>query len=137
MFFNNEDAMTEYYKLNHTKAILTISTIQGYHPGEEITGMDFHEFCRRLQEFEGNYQTGSISWVVTPGKAVYKQSWGAPKGGEDIFVLQADYTEYDKGISISDWKKNVYIHADELRKLFNQETVRLTFINGVETSVLR
>ena len=127
----------EEYKLNHTRAIVTISTIEGYHPGEDISGLDFNKFCEVLQSFEEKFETGSISWLVTPGKAVYKQKWGCPFAGEEVFILEADYTEYDKGISISNWKKNVFSHVEELRKMFNQETVRVTFINGVETTILR
>ena len=128
----------EKYELNHTKAIVTISTIAGYHPGETITGMTFDNFCRFIQEFEERYYQGdSISWLVKPAKAVYKQECGCPNGGEEVFVLEADYTEYDKGIDIHTWKRNIFNHVEELRQHFKQETVRITFINGVETTILR
>jgi len=127
----------EEYKLNHTKAIVTISTIEGYHSGELVSGMSFDNFCRFLQEFEENYNDGSISWLVKPAKTVYKQIWGCPNGGEEVFVLEADYTEYDKGIDIHEWKRNVFIHAEELKNHFKQNTIRVTFINGLETTILR
>lgn len=128
----------EEYKLNHTKAIVTISTIEGYHPGKKVKGLKFNSFCRLIQGIEeGHFADSSVSWLITPGKAVYKEKYGSPHGGEDVFVLEADYTEYDKGTDIHDWKHNIFIHAEYFKKFFNQETVRVTFINGVETTVLR
>ena len=128
----------EEYKLNHTKAIVTISTIAGYHPGKRVKGLKFKSFCRLIQGIEeAHFPDSSVSWLVTPGKTVYKEEWGCPFGGEDVFVLEADYTEYDKGTNIHDWKRNIFIHAEYFKEFFAQETVRVTFINGVETTILR
>ena len=125
-------------ELKHCKAVVTISTIKGYANGAYRVGLDFNTFTETLQEIEEiKFPDTSISWLVTPGKAVYKSAWGAPNGGEDVFVLEADYTEYDKGKSISDWKKNIFIHAEYLRNYFDQETVRVTFIDDVFTTILR
>ena len=137
MIFKKDEPNIE-YEFNHIKAIVTISTVEGYHSGEEgIVGMEFDDFCKILQEFEESFVEGSISWLVRPGKAVYKQAWGAPKGGEPVFVLEADYTEYDKGTDRSAWRKNIFTHAEALRKIFKQETIRVTFIEGITTTVLR
>lgn len=123
--------------MRHRTAIVTISTIKGYANGAYISGLKLDEFTEMLQIIEENtFADSSISWLVTAGKAVYKRTWGAPKGGEEVYVLQTDYTEYDKGISIEDWKKNVFIHAEYLRKYFGQETVRVTFTES-DTTVLR
>ena len=128
----------EDYKLNHVKAIVTIGTIEGYHPGEDISGIELNKFCEIIQGIEENkFADSSISWLVRPAKAVYKQKWGCPFAGEDVFVLEADYTEYDKGTDIHEWKHNVFVHVDYLKELFKQETVRVTFINGVETTIVR
>jgi hypothetical protein len=126
------------YQLNHTKAIVTISTIEGYHPGENVSGLELNKFCEILQDIEENkFADTSISWLVKTGKTVYKQKWGCPFAGEDVFILEADYTEYDKGTDIHDWKHNVFVHVDYLKELFKQETVRVTFINGIETTIVR
>ena len=129
----------EEFKLHHTKAIVTISTIEGYKPEEEnVNDLDFDTFCRELQNIEENeFAKSSISWLVYPARTIYKSAWGSPRGGEPVFVLEADYTEYDKGTDIHDWKRNVFIHADYLRDKFKQETVRVTFVNDVETTILR
>lgn len=123
-----------------TKAVVTISTIKGYANGAYATGWNLDQFTEMLQTIEENkFGDSSISWLVTPGKAVYNTSWGAPKGGEDVFVLETDYTEYDasKGIDIDNWKRKVYDHAEYLRCYFQQKTVRITFIDNVETTILR
>ena len=124
--------------MNHCKAIVTISTIKGYANGAYSVGLKFEEFTKTLQEIEEiNFSNESVSWLVTPGKTIYKTSWGAPKGGEEVFVLEADYTEYDKGFTISEWKNRIFKHAEYLRLYFKQETVRVSFINDVETTLLR
>ena len=124
--------------MNHCKAIVTISTIKGYANGAYRVGLDLNTFTETLQEIEEHkFSDTSISWLVTSGKAVYKKAWGAPIGGEDVFVLEADYTEYDKGTNIHDWKKNIFVHAEYLRQYFKQETVRVTFIDNVSTTILR
>lgn len=123
---------------NHVKAVVTISTIKGYANGSYAVGWSLEEFAERLQVIEETtFADNSISWLVRPGKAIYKLTWGAPKGGEDVFVLEADYTEYDKDITINEWKNRIFNHAEYLRKYFAQETVRVTFIDGVETTILR
>lgn len=124
--------------LNHVKAIVTISTIKGYANGAYTTGWSLQQFTEMLQTIEENkFADTSISWLVTPGKTVYKSTWGAPKGGEDVFVLEADYTEYDKGTDINTWKNNIFKHAEYLKEYFRQETVRVTFIDNVSTTILR
>lgn len=126
--------------MNHCKAMVTISTIRGYANGAYSSGLTFNQFTEMLQVVEENkFADTSISWLVTVGRVVYKREWGAPKGGEDVYVLQADYTEYDKGTDIHAWKNNVFTHAEYLRKYFDQETVRVTFIDetGVSTTILR
>lgn len=126
------------YQPNHCKAIVTISTIKGYANGAYSVGWDFNAFTEMLQTIEeSKFADSSISWLVTQGKTVYKTAWGAPKGGEDVFILETDYTEYNKGTGIHDWKKNVFTHAEYLKKYFGQETVRVTFVNNVETTILR
>ena len=126
------------YEPNHCKAIVTLSTIKGYANGAYTVGWDFQHFVEVLQNIEEHkFANSSISWLVTPGKAVYKSAWGAPKGGEDVFILETDYTEYDKGKDIHEWKKNVFIHAEYLKEYFEQETVRVTFIDNVSTTILR
>ena len=120
------------------KAIVTISTIKGYANGLYKAGLNFNQFTQTLQKIEEcNFGNESISWLVTPGKAVYKIEWGAPKGGEDVFVLEADYTEYDKNLSIDEWKRKVYFHAEFLKCYFEQETVRVTFIDNTETIIIK
>lgn len=122
------------------KAIVTISTIKGYANGAYAVGYSLEDFTGTLQAIEENtFADTSISWLVTSGKTVYKTEWGAPKGGEDVFVLQADYTEYDmiKNLSIKYWKDTVLTHAEYLRKYFSQESVRVTFIDDVETTILK
>ena len=124
--------------MSHCKAVVTISTIQGYANGAYKTGLGLEEFTTELQRIEENiFPDSSISWLIYPGKAVYKTAWGSPKGGEDVFRLEADYTEYDKGTNIHDWKRNVFLHAEFLRTHFKQETVRVSFIDNVKTTVLR
>lgn len=125
-------------QLNHCRAIVTISTIEGYANGSYAVGWNMNDFCTTLQIIGNNaFADSYISWVVTPGKAIYKSAWGSPKGGEDIFVLTADYTEYDKAITVSEWKQRVFKYAEYLKNYFKQETVRVTFINGVETTIVR
>lgn len=122
----------------HCKAVVTISTIKGYANGAYSSGWDLNQFTEMLQVIEeSKFADSSISWLVTPGKTVYKKVWGAPKGGEDVFILEADYTEYDKGISVNEWKNRVFTHAEYLKEYFGQETVRVTFINNVATTILR
>ena len=124
--------------MNSTKAIVTISTIKGYANGAYASGWNLNQFTEMLQTIEeSKFADSSISWLVTPAKTVYKRAWGAPRGGEDVFVLEADYTEYDKNIDINDWKQNVLNHARYLKEYFKQETVRITFINNTETLILR
>lgn len=124
--------------LNHCKAIITISTIKGYANGAYSTGWNLDQFTEMLQTIEeSKFADTSISWLVTPGRTVYKSAWGSPKGGEEVFILQADYTEYDKNIDIHEWKNRIFKHAEYLRQYFQQETVRVTFINEVETTILR
>ena len=121
------------------KAYITISTIKGYANGAYAVGLNLNEFTETLQAIEENkFADSSISWLVTPGKTVYKTEWGAPKGGEDVFVLETDYTEHDKfaGLDIDNWKHRVCNHAEYLRYYFEQETVRVTFINNTETFIL-
>ena len=126
------------YELNHIKAIVTISTIKGYANGAYSSGWCLNQFTEMLQTIEeSKFADSSISWLVTPGKTVYKSAWGAPKGGEDVFVLETDYTEYDKGTDIHEWKRNIFVHAEYLKEYFKQETVRVTFINNVSTTILR
>lgn len=126
------------YQPNHCKAIVTISTIKGYANGAYSVGWDFNAFTEMLQTIEeSKFADSSISWLVTQGKTIYKTAWGAPKGGEDVFILETDYTEYNKGTDIHDWKKNIFTHAEYLKKYFGQETVRVTFVNNVETTILR
>ena len=124
---------------NGHKAIVTISTIEGYHGGEVgVKGLDINTFSEPLQEIEENkFADSSISWLVTLGKSVYKTEWGAPVGGEDVFVLQADYTIYDVVKGIDNWKRNILTHIEYLKNYFKQETVRVTFINNVETLILK
>lgn len=122
------------------KAIVTISTIKGYANGAYAVGYSLEDFTGTLQAIEENtFADNSISWLVTSGKTVYKTEWGAPKGGEDVFVLQADYTVYDvyNKLPIKDWKYNVIKHAEYLKKYFSQESVRVTFIDDVETTILK
>jgi hypothetical protein len=122
------------------KAVVTISTIKGYANGAYAVGWDLNQFTEVLQTIEetkfGDY---SISWLVTSGKAVYKKEWGAPNGGEDVFILETDYTEYDYNnhLDIDNWKHRVLEHAEYLRIYFDQKTVRVSFINNVETKILR
>lgn len=124
--------------MNHVKAVVTISTIKGYANGAYSSGWDLDQFTEMLQTIEeSKFADSSISWLVISGKTVYKQSWGAPHGGEDVFVLETDYTEYDRNTDINDWKQNVLIHASYLKEYFKQETVRVTFINNTETIILR
>ena len=124
--------------LNHCKAVVTISTIKGYANGAYSVGLNFYEFTETLQNIEENkFGDDSISWLVYLGKAVYKSAWGAPKGGEDVFVLEADYTEYDKGTDIHAWKNKIFTHAEYLKEYFSQETVRVTFVDNVSTTILR
>ena len=120
------------------RAIVTISTIKGYANGAYAVGLNFNEFTEILQSIEENkFANSSISWVVTTAKTVYKTAWGAPKGGEDVFMLETDYTEYDSNLDIDNWKHRVCEHAEYLRHYFGQETVRVTFINNTETTILR
>lgn len=121
------------------RAIVTISTIKGYANGSYATGWNLDQFTEMLQAIEENkFADSSISWLVTPGKTVYKTEWGAPRGGEEVFVLEADYTEYDyKTLDIDNWKKRICDHAEYLREYFGQSTVRVTFINNVETEILK
>ena len=120
------------------KAIVTISTIKGYANGSYAVGYNLVEFTETLQTIEETkFADDSISWLVTPGKAVYKTEWGAPKGGEDVFVLQTDYTEYNNINSINEWKNKIVEHVEYLRKYFGQNTVRITFINGADTLILK
>ena len=121
------------------KAMVTISTIKGYANGSYATGWNLDQFTELLQMIEENhYPDSSVSWLVIPGKAVYKRQWGAPKGGEDVFVLEADYTDYDKRVlSVEQWKNKIIEHAEYLRHYFEQSTVRITFLNNVETIILQ
>ena len=123
--------------MNHCKAIVIISTVKGYANGAYSVGMGFEEFTKTLQMIEENKFDYSIPWLVTPSKAIYKSAWGAPRGGEDVFVLQADYTEYNKDVTISEWKNIIFTHAEYLKQYFEQETVRVTFIDNVSTTILR
>lgn len=124
--------------MNYIKAIVTISTIKGYANGTYASGWNLNQFTETLQTIEeSKFADTSISWLVTPGKTVYKQAYGAPHGGEDVFVLEADYTEYDKNMNIDDWKQNVLNHANYLKEYFKQETVRVSFIYNTETLILR
>lgn len=120
------------------KAMVTISTIKGYANGAYAVGWNLDEFTETLQYIEeNNFKDSSISWLVTQGRAVYNKAYGAPNGGEDVFVLQADYIGYDGTMNIYDWKDNILNHAEYLRNYFNQSTVRVTFFNNVETTILR
>lgn len=120
------------------KAVVTISTIKGYANGAYSTGWDLNQFTEMLQVIEeSKFADNSISWLVTSGKTVYKREWGAPKGGEDVFILETDYTEYDKGLDIDNWKHKILAHAEYLKRYFEQETVRVTFINHTETIILK
>ena len=121
------------------KAIVTISTIKDYHGGEVgVKGLGINIFSETLQEIEEDkFASSPISWLVTQGKAVYNTKWGAPIGGEDIFVLETDYTEYDSGLDIDNWKHKVCDHVEYLKHYFGQETVRVTFINNTETFILK
>lgn len=122
------------------KAIVTISTIKAYANGVYAVGLNLEEFTNILQLIEENkFADTSISWLVTPGKTVYKTEWGAPKGGEDVFVLETDYTEYDKDrhLDIDNWMHRVCDHAEYLKQYFEQETVRVTFIHNAETIILK
>lgn len=122
------------------KAVVTISTIKGYANGAYATGWSLDQFTEMLQLIEeSKFKDSSISWLVTPGKTVYKTEWGAPKGGEDVFVLEADYTEYDmqNKFDIDNWKHRICDHAEYMRDYFGQTTVRVAFINNVETMILR
>ena len=122
------------------KAVVTISTIKGYANGSYAVGWNLDQFTNMLQTIEeSKFENTSISWLVTPGKAVYKTAWGAPEGGEDVFVLSTDYTEYDlqNKLDIDNWKHRVCDHAEYLRQYFGQTTVRVSFINNVETFILK
>ena len=126
-------------------AQITIGTIAGYN--HDNTGaMTLDEFCKFLQKFEdefeekakntyGNYKY--ISWLVASGRTVYKEDWGSPKGGEEVFILQTSYTnEYDGDIEEYLWKDNVLRHAKALKEKLNQSTIRIQFINST-TYVLK
>lgn len=122
------------------KAIVTVSTIKGYANGAYATGWNFSDFTKWLQEKEEYmFSDTSISWLITPGIAVYKTLWGATKGGEEVFVLTTDYTEYDEynGISVKEWKKNIINHAQYLKDYFQQSTIRVSFIDNVENIILK
>ena len=121
------------------KAKVTISTIKGYANGAYKAGYNFDQFTAILQEIEEkNFSATSVSWLAYQGKTIYKREWGAPTGGEEVFILEADYTEYDrKCISVQDWKNRILEHAEFLREWFGQSTVRVTFIESVETIILR
>lgn len=119
------------------KAIVTISTIKGYAHGAYASGWTLDQFTEALQTIEENkFASSSISWLVTKGKTVYKREWGAPRGGEEIFILEADYTKYDNNMDIEAWKNNILTHAKYLKEYFEQMTIRVTFVNNVETLII-
>ena len=111
-------------------AQLTVGTVSGYdHDNSGAwTPIAFSVWLQEvMDEFSFNDDKKYISWLVFPAKAVYKREWGSPIGGEDIFVLQASYTEYDKNISIDDWVNNVKDCAKEIKSRLHQSTARLQF----------
>lgn len=116
------------------QAQVTIGTIAGYNH-DNNGAMTLDEFCKFLQEFEDEMQNNGhkyISWLVAPGRTVYKEEWGSPKGGEEVFILQASYVnEYDKDISEFIWKDNILKHASALKERLNQTTVRVQFIESI------
>lgn len=120
-------------------AQITIGTIAGYN--HDNTGaMSLDEFCKFLQLFSDEYEKVAkdnydnykyISWLVFPGRTVYKEDWGAPKGGESVFILQASYTnEYDKDMDENMWKENILRYAKVLKEKLNQSTIRIQFTDS-------
>lgn len=112
-------------------AQITIGTVPGYNH-DNSKAWTLNGFTTWLQEFmdEWAYNDNKkyISWLVIPAKTVYKKEWGAPVGGEDVFVLQASYTsEYDKDISIIDWRNNIKNCAKEIKSTLHQSTARVQF----------
>lgn len=67
-----------------------------------------------------------ISFVITPAKCLYKQEWGCPSGGENVFVLKA--TANGKFVKNLDaWKVDVLAIITRLKERLQQSTVTVTF----------
>lgn len=111
-------------------AQLTVGTVSGYNH-DNSKAWSLAAFTTWLQEVMNEYSYNDskkyISWLVFPAKAVYKKEWGSPISGEDVFAMQASYTEYDKDTSIDDWINNVKDCATEIKSRLQQSTVRLQF----------
>jgi len=112
-------------------AQITIGTVPGY-DHDNSKAWTLNGFTAWLQEFMDDRACDDnkkyASWLVFPAKTVYKKEWGAPVRGEDVFVLQAFYTsEYDKDISIANWRNNIKDCAKEIKSALCQSTVRVQF----------
>ena len=63
--------------------------------------------------------------AVTPGKAVYRQAWGCPQGGEVVVVVSgACNARFDDPAA---WRDSVVAVARRVKVSLGQSTVRIVF----------
>jgi hypothetical protein len=72
-------------------------------------------------------ETGKyVGVVVTPAKVVYKEEWGCPKGGEDVYVLTGNsFFESRQDETREAWKGAVELFILRLKEHFKQTTVQI------------
>lgn len=78
-------------------------------------------------------ETGKyVGFVVAPAKVVYKEEWGCPSGGEDVYVLSGNaFFEANSEEEEEKWADVVELFILKLKTHFKQTTVQIEWSTKV------
>lgn len=100
----------------------TVGVTEGYFHNNEDSSLNFikllKQVCAEVENETGLY----ISFVVKPCKVVYKEEWGCPEDGEDVYVISAVYNPYFED-SPHMWLTSCGLIQEKLKILLNQSTI--------------
>ena len=121
--------MTTVNKIEKDESIefeCTIGVTEGYFHNNENASLELiqilKQVCLEIEAETGIY----VSFVINPCKVLYKEEWGCPKNGEDVYVISAVYNPYFKDL-METWIKSCELIQRRLKTILNQSTFTSVF----------
>lgn len=136
------DKQRSYYETTGKMITAQIGIHKGYNHNNDTLGnisdeekyKNFVELISQIAEMYYQKYNIYVSFVVQPARVIYRNEWGCPPYGEEVFTVETspDPEYYDTRKKVNDYIEGAITIIRVLSNSLKQSTVRINIVDDVK-----